>query len=1075
MNGLLVLIFGLASIFSSSASNNGWDDISVDTSFSCNDLVQISLDENCEVDLNADMIIEGFNGDLSEFDVEILDEAGYLISNPINGDYMGDTLYITAIHEPSEKTCWGRALIEDKWNPSLTCANYVFECYEQPNGFPLPIVQDNCDSNPSLILLSENIDKSDMCSLVTFTRTYVAVDQSGNESPPCTQLITASPPILPTFPSDTIWSCEIYQEHPNIIQPKKLTGNLNSTGSGVPDVSLGDFCPYNVTHSDFFFDNDCGETFTILRVWTVINWCTDEIITIGANGEDNKQYIKVEDQTPPSVERPPFTVNANIGSAANEECGSTSFLLPPLFIDDCNNVTTRILTGVGEAIYIGEDGSQGGFIPFPGLPLGEHTVIYEAQDECGNVDSVHVTVIVADMTAPVTICDELTNVSLGIEGETSISAYVFDDGSRDNCCLDGFKVRRMEGACNPLDTLFQDSVFFCCTDVGDTVQVVFGAFDCSGNLNECMVLVEVEEKLPPYLVSCPASEKINCDFYIEFLEIPLTEGNDSVLLQFGEPIFNDNCELIYIENSTTVDLDQCQQGTITRKWRVTDPGQNAIVECMQIIEVEHFSDWLVEFPSDLDIDCGEELPDTGEPVVFNESCELIAVSYEDEVFTIIPNACYKIARTWTVINWCTVGNEIDNPLVESPEDELIFDLNYDLTLSDRLFKDGVNVNNFSQQASQFGAQPDGVVVFQQEISVLDQVSPVVNCLPYIEICIEDTTCMADFELPFPDILDCGISINVTATGDLGVGLGPFIEVPLGTYGMTYQVDDNCGNSSFCETEVEVKDCKKPTPFCQNGLIIELDEDSIIIVNAEIFNAGSFDNCPGELIFSFSMDPSDSLAIFDCSTLGYQNVEIWLTDASGNQDFCATFVFVEDNDGVCSGVPLVNGNVQTVISEGITGVSITNNSQMATITDSDGNYSFESAVGEDLTLSATKNTHPLNGLTTYDIVLISKHILGVELLDSPYKILAADANLSNTVTTSDLVALRKLILQINTELPHGKSWRFIDGKYSFPNPLNPFGSPIKEVLNFNNLSTDILDADLLGIKIGDVNMSADPSY
>ncbi|MEZ4957615.1 MAG: hypothetical protein R2825_28915 [Saprospiraceae bacterium] len=79
--------------------------------------------------------------------------------------------------------------------------------------------------------------------------------------------------------------------------------------------------------------------------------------------------------------------------------------------------------------------------------------------------------------------------------------------------------------------------------------------------------------------------------------------------------------------------------------------------------------------------------------------------------------------------------------------------------------------------------------------------------------------------------------------------------------MTYQVDDNCGNQGFCETKIEVRDCKKPTPVCDNGLIIEIDEDSIVIVNAEIFNGGSYDNCPGELMFSFSIDPTDSLAIF----------------------------------------------------------------------------------------------------------------------------------------------------------------------------------------------------------------------
>ena len=103
------------------------------------------------------------------------------------------------------------------------------------------------------------------------------------------------------------------------------------------------------------------------------------------------------------------------------------------------------------------------------------------------------------------------------------------------------------------------------------------------------------------------------------MEIPLSEGNDSVLLQFGEPIFKDNCNLVFIENSVTIDLDQCLQGSITRRWRVTDQGQNAIVSCTQLIQVEHFSDWLVEFPPDQSVECGETFPETGEPIIFNES------------------------------------------------------------------------------------------------------------------------------------------------------------------------------------------------------------------------------------------------------------------------------------------------------------------------------------------------------------------------------------------------------------------------------------------------------------------------
>ncbi|RMH16850.1 MAG: hypothetical protein D6698_09090 [Gammaproteobacteria bacterium] len=120
----------------------------------------------------------------------------------------------------------------------------------------------------------------------------------------------------------------------------------------------------------------------------------------------------------------------------------------------------------------------------------------------------------------------------------------------------------------------------------------------------------------------------------------------------------------------------------------------------------------------------------------------------------------------------------------------------------------------------------------------------------------------------------------------------------------------------------------------------------------------------------------------------------------------------------------------------------------------------------------KNTGWLNGVTTFDLVLISKHLLGVQLLDSPYKIIAADANNSESVTTFDLVALRKLILFIDAKISTNTSWRFIPASYVFPNPANPWAENFPECINVDMTNqTEALDQDFIAIKVGDVNLSA----
>jgi hypothetical protein len=126
---------------------------------------------------------------------------------------------------------------------------------------------------------------------------------------------------------------------------------------------------------------------------------------------------------------------------------------------------------------------------------------------------------------------------------------------------------------------------------------------------------------------------------------------------------------------------------------------------------------------------------------------------------------------------------------------------------------------------------------------------------------------------------------------------------VGQYEVIYEVTDNCGNTSYEAITIEVEDCKKPTPICKNGLIAEIMQTQMIEVWASQLNDGSFDNC-GPVTFSFSPDVNDDSVIYTCDDLGQNAVELWVTDIYGNQDFCNTYVIVQNNMGFCGGVPVV---------------------------------------------------------------------------------------------------------------------------------------------------------------------------
>jgi hypothetical protein len=121
------------------------------------------------------------------------------------------------------------------------------------------------------------------------------------------------------------------------------------------------------------------------------------------------------------------------------------------------------------------------------------------------------------------------------------------------------------------------------------------------------------------------------------------------------------------------------------------------------------------------------------------------------------------------------------------------------------------------------------------------------------------------------------------------------------------------------------------------------------------------------------------------------------------------------------------------------------------------------------IRAANNLNPLNGVTTYDIALLSQHILGSQVLESPYRIIAADINHDGDVTGADMTQLRRLILHLVPTFPSNTSWRFVDKSYVFRFPDNPFGEDFREVVNFSSLQSNNT-ANFVAIKVGDLNGS-----
>lgn len=223
-------------------------------------------------------------------------------------------------------------------------------------------------------------------------------------------------------------------------------------------------------------------------------------------------------------------------------------------------------------------------------------------------------------------------------------------------------------------------------------------------------------------------------------------------------------------------------------------------------------------------------------------------------------------------------------------------------------------------------------------------------------------------------------------------------------------------------------------------------------------------------------------VLTCDNLGTQTLELWAKDLAGNTAFCELQFDLQDNAGNCDGQTLpwlievcsITGG-QDGIEEIYYQVSGTNPNEPFFATDLSDQYDngcgyFDVPLGSDVVVAPIKDDNPLNGVTTYDLVLISKHIEGIELLNSPYKIIAADADRNGKIEAADVAELNKLILGIYTELPNNTSWRFVPENYVFPDPTNPFLQSFPETVSFSNIVTPV-SALFRGIKVGDVNNTA----
>lgn len=359
-----------------------------------------------------------------------------------------------------------------------------------------------------------------------------------------------------------------------------------------------------------------------------------------------------------------------------------------------------------------------------------------------------------------------------------------------------------------------------------------------------------------------------------------------------------------------------------------------------------------------------------------------------------------------------------------------------------------------------------------------------------------------------------VMLDVDNNGILDQDITPALDgnelngrFPIGEHRIQFRINDGCGNIEIIDQVFEIEDCKAPTPICLSSLSISLmpTQDSRLgalpvfaseLIASDIYDCSGQGEANADGLFlvteyyltrdenpdSSDLDPNrpEDHIILTCADLGQMvPVELHAMDEAGNHSYCQAFIDVQDNQNVCS-VPetngIVSGGIATFDQELVEGVEVqlSGGQSMLYQTDANGTFRFHGLqTGHDYTLIPRLDEQPLNGVSTFDLVLIQRHILGDAPLTNPYQLIAADVNNSGHVTTLDLIQLRKLVLNVDQAFTNNTSWRFVDADYRFPDPTNPWIEPFPEIRNINDLEGEMV-SDFIAIKIGDVNGNALPN-
>jgi hypothetical protein len=322
---------------------------------------------------------------------------------------------------------------------------------------------------------------------------------------------------------------------------------------------------------------------------------------------------------------------------------------------------------------------------------------------------------------------------------------------------------------------------------------VYRAFDDNGNQVVEPQLIHIVDETGPTVTEFTNLIEVSCGD--EFSVIP--------------PQFSDECSGI-VDTQSNIETFVSQSGLdeYVYIWSATDGCNNSTYVQTTVRYVDTVYPWFVNFPSDMTINCQDEIPEVVYPLVFDNCDSDINIEYTEEiifgdcpsnfdivrVFRAYDNSGNPIMETQTihvVDNTSPEFNNLTTDIISVCEytefsTPIVWDNCGDISLSwQEITVDSISPCNYSRLINWTATDQCGNSSFaSQVIQIIDTISPII--IGQIEIDLPSGSNLDSVMVDYSD--NCsGVSINYS---DLEVSGNNIIR--------TYTVTDGCGNTSIFE-------------------------------------------------------------------------------------------------------------------------------------------------------------------------------------------------------------------------------------------------------------------------------------